>query len=152
MWAFNRTQMEAGDPNAQGVTFNLPRTIGGATVFSLLPEQRPRGHGGPAGRRPELLRLDLGPLRDPGLEVRGQLGEPVELDVQRPDEQAITPVDTGPNEVPEKDGNDLDTLSWRLMMQNQYTNQTAASRSGSRTRSGAAARRTWRGSAGTSCR
>jgi hypothetical protein len=37
VWAFNRTQLEAGNPAAQGVTFALPRTVGGVSVFSLLP-------------------------------------------------------------------------------------------------------------------
>src|SRR5437588_2907932 len=36
VWAFDRVAMESG-ANASGVTYSLPRTVGGITVFSLLP-------------------------------------------------------------------------------------------------------------------
>src|SRR5262249_60071074 len=37
VWAFNRQQLEAGNPSPQAVTANLPGTSGGPTGFTLLP-------------------------------------------------------------------------------------------------------------------
>jgi hypothetical protein len=122
VWAFDRQRMEAGDPNAQAVTFNLPRTVGGTTVFSLLPSNARSVTGAPPAGAPNYFASIWGLYATQVWKFHVDWSSPASSTFTGPTNTAIASVDTGPSEVPERDGNDLDTLNWRLMMQNQYTN------------------------------
>ncbi|MFL5952559.1 MAG: IPT/TIG domain-containing protein [Gaiellaceae bacterium] len=122
VWAFNRTQMETGDPNAQGVTFSLARTIGGTTVFSLLPSNSRQVTGGPPAGAPNYFASIYGSYAIRVWKFHTDWSNLGNSTFSGPTDVGVSTFNVGPSNVPERDGNNLDTLSYRLMMQNQYTN------------------------------
>ncbi len=87
VWAFDRQRMEAGQTADERHLLAAAHDRRGDGLQPAA-EQHAHGHGRAAGRRAELLRLDLRRLRDPGLEVPRRLGEPVELEPDGADERA----------------------------------------------------------------
>jgi hypothetical protein len=122
VWSFNRTQMEAGDPNAQGVTFAVPRTVGGVSVFSLLPSNARAVTGAPPAGSPNYFSSIYGSYAIRTWKFHVDWTTPANSTFTGPTNTSISTFNVGPSNVPEQDGNNLDTLSYRLMMQNQYTN------------------------------
>jgi hypothetical protein len=122
VWVFNREQMEAGNPNAQGVSFVLPRTIGGITVFSLLPSNARAVTGAPPAGAPNYFTSIWGSYAIRTWKFHVDWSNVANSTFTGPTNSAVSTFNVGPNTVPEKDGNNLDTLTYRLMMQNQYTN------------------------------
>jgi hypothetical protein len=122
VWAFNREQMEAGSPAAQAVTFTLPRTIGGVSVFSLLPSNARSVTGAPPAGSPNYFSSIYGSYAIRTWKFHVDWATPANSTFTGPTNTAISTFNIGPSSVPEKDGNNLDTLTYRLMMQNQYTN------------------------------
>jgi hypothetical protein len=123
VWAFNREQMEAGDANAQAVTFAVPRTVGGVTVFSMLPSNARAVTGAPPVGSPNYFSSIYGSYAIRTWKFHVDWTTPANSTFAGPTNTAISTFNVGPSTVPEKDGNALDTLSYRVMMQNQYTNQ-----------------------------
>jgi hypothetical protein len=121
-WAFNRQQMEAGNPNAQGVSFSLPRTVGGVTVFSLLPSNARAVTGTPPAGSPNYFSGIYGSYAIRTWKFHVDWATPASSTFTGPSTSSVSTFNVGPGSVPEKDGNNIDTLSYRLMMQNQYTN------------------------------
>jgi hypothetical protein len=122
VWAFNRQAMEAGDPGATGVTFSLPRTVGGVSVFSLLPSNARAVTGAPPAGSPNYFASIYGSYAIRVWKFHVDWTTPSSSTFTGPTNVGISTFNVGPSDVPEKDGNNLDTLSYRLMMQNQYTN------------------------------
>jgi len=122
VWAFDRQAMEAGDPNAQGVTFTLPRTAGGVSIFSLLPSNARAVTGAPPAGSPNYFASIYGSYAIRVWKFHVDWTTPSSSTFTGPTNVGISTFNVGPGNVPEKDGNNLDTLSYRLMMQNQYTN------------------------------
>jgi IPT/TIG domain len=122
VWAFNRQQIEAGDPNAQGVSFSLPRTVGGVTVFSLLPSNARAVTGAPPAGSPNYFSSIWGAYSIRTWKFHVDWATPANSTFTGPTNTSVSTFNVGPTSVPEKEGNNLDTLSYRLMMQNQYTN------------------------------
>jgi hypothetical protein len=122
VWAFNRTQMEAGNPNAQGVTFTLPRTINGVSVFSLLPSNARSVTGAPPAGAPNYFASIYGSYAIRTWKFHVDWTTPANSTFTGPTNTAVSTFNVGPSTVPELSGNALDTLTYRLMMQNQYTN------------------------------
>jgi hypothetical protein len=122
VWAFNRDQLEAGDPNAQGVTFSVAKTIGGVSVFSLLPSNARQVTGGPPVGAPNYFASIYGSYAIRTWKFHVDWTTPANSTFTGPTNSAISTFNVGPSNVPEKDGNNIDTLSYRVMMQNQYTN------------------------------
>jgi IPT/TIG domain len=122
VWAFNRDQMEAGNPNAQGVTFALPRTVGGVSVFSLLPSNARAVTGAPPAGSPNYFSSIYGSYAIRTWKFHVDWATPSNSTFTGPTNTSISTFNVGPSTVPERDGNNLDTLTYRLMMQNQYTN------------------------------
>jgi hypothetical protein len=123
VWAFNREQMEAGVANPQAVTVSLPRTSGGVTVFSLLPSNARSVTGLPPTGTPNYFASIWGTFAIRVWRFHVDWASPSSSTFSGPTNAPIATFNVGPGDVPEKDGNNLDTLSYRLMMQNQYTNQ-----------------------------
>jgi hypothetical protein len=123
VWAFNRTQMEAGNPSAQGVTFALPGTINGVSVFSLLPSNARSVTGAPPAASPNYFASIYGSYAIRTWKFHVDWTTPANSTFTGPTNTSISTFNVGPGTVPELGGNALDTLSYRLMMQNQYTNQ-----------------------------
>jgi len=122
VWAFDRQAMEAGNPNAQGVSFTLPRTVGGVSVFSLLPSNARAVTGAPPAGSPNYFASIYGSYAIRVWKFHVDWTTPSNSTFTGPTNAGISTFNVGPSDVPEKDGNNLDTLSYRLMMQNQYTN------------------------------
>jgi hypothetical protein len=122
VWAFDRVAMEAGNPNAQGVTFSLPRTVGGVSVFGLLPSNARAVTGAPPAGSPNYFASIYGSYAIRVWKFHVDWTTPSSSTFTGPTNVGIATFNVGPSNVPEKDGNNIDTLSYRLMMQNQYTN------------------------------
>jgi hypothetical protein len=122
VWAFNRDQMEAGNPNAQGVTFAVPRTVGGVSVFSLLPSNARAVTGAPPAGSPNYFSSIYGSYAIRTWKFHVDWATPSSSTFTGPTNSSTATFSVGPSNVPELSGNNLDTLSYRLMMQNQYTN------------------------------
>jgi len=120
--AFDREQIEAGNPNAQAVAFNLPRTIGGVTIFSLLPSNARAVTGPPPAGTPNYFASIWGTYAVRTWKFHVDWASPASSTFTGPTNVGVSTFNVGPSTVPEADGNALDTLSYRLMMQNQYTN------------------------------
>lgn len=122
VWAFNRQQMEAGNPAAQGVTFGVPSRVGGVAVFSLLPSNARQVTGAPPAGSPNYFASIYGSYAIRTWKFHVDWTTPANSTFTGPTNTAISTFNVGPSDVPERDGNTLDTLTYRLMMQNQYTN------------------------------
>ncbi len=121
VWAFDREAMEAGQP-AGAITAALPRTVGGVTVFSLLPSNARTVTGLPPAGTPNYFASIYGSYNIRVWKFHVDWANPSNSTFTGPTNPQVASFNVGPSTVPEKNGNNLDTLSYRLMMQNQYTN------------------------------
>jgi hypothetical protein len=121
VWAFDRQAMEAGAP-ATGVTFNLPSRVQGVTVFSLLPSNARTVTGTPPAGAPNYFASIYGSYNIRVWKFHVDFATPSNSTLSGPTNSSIATFNVGPSNVPEALGNNVDTLSYRLMMQNQYTN------------------------------
>jgi hypothetical protein len=121
LWAFDRVAMEAGTP-ATSVSFNLPARIQGVTVFSALPSNARSVTGLPPAGRPNLFASIYGSYNIRVWKFHVNYVTPSQSTLTGPTNVGISTFNVGPASVPEQQGNTLDTLTYRLMMQNQYTN------------------------------
>jgi hypothetical protein len=122
VWAFDRTAMERGDLNARSVTFNLPTTVGGVMPFSLLPSNARAVTGSPPSGSPNLFASIYGSYAIRVWKFHVDFANVANSTFTGPTNVSIATFNVGPSGVPEQGGNNIDTLSYRLMMQNQYTN------------------------------
>jgi hypothetical protein len=101
------------------VSFNLPSKINGVSVFALLPSNL-RGAAPPAGR-PNLFASVWGAYAARIWKFHVDWTSPASSTFTGPTDVPIATFALGPATVPEKSpGNNIDTLTYRLMMQNQY--------------------------------
>jgi hypothetical protein len=123
VWAFNKDRMYAGQ-SAQVVSFDAPATSGGCTVFTLLPSNARAQTGTPPAGTPNLF-------SSTGCFTNRVRVWKFHVDWTTPANSSFTgPTNSttatswspGPDLVPAKNGNDIDTLSYRYMVQNQYSN------------------------------
>jgi len=122
VWAFDRIAMENGDPAAKGVTYAVPKTVGGVSVFSLLPSNAHTVTGAPPAGTPNYFASVWGSYAIRTWKFHVDWATPANSTFTGPTSTGVATFSVGPSDVPERDGNNLDTLSYRLMMQNQYTN------------------------------
>jgi hypothetical protein len=115
--------MEAGAP-AGSVSFNLPRTAGGVTIFSLLPSNARVVTGLPANGTPNYFASIYGAYAIRVWKFHADFANTTASTLTGPTNASTATFSVGPSTVPEKGGNNLDTLTYRLMMQNQYTNRS----------------------------
>jgi hypothetical protein len=125
VWAFDRAAMEAGQ-QAQAVSFAVPRTVGGITVFSLLPSNARLVTGLPPSGSPNYFASIWGSYNIRVWKFHVDWTNIANSTFTGPTNATIGTFSVGPGNVPEQTGNNLDTLSYRLMMQNQYTNLRGA--------------------------
>ena len=131
VWALNLAQMEAGAQSVQVKSFNVPdvpdQLIGTTIGFPLLPSNARVQTGTPPADRPTFHRHRA---MNTGVYVNRVRVWKFHVDWNNTNNSTFTgPSDSltsttwacHPDEVPSKGGNDLDTLGFRLMMQNQYT-------------------------------
>jgi hypothetical protein len=120
-WAINRAKLEATTASFQAFTAKLPSRINGVSVFSLLPSNAKAATGAPPTGRPNFLASIWGTynIRVWKFQVSSSW---TSASVSGPTKTPIATFNVGPSSVPELNGNAIDTLTYRLMMQNQYTN------------------------------
>jgi hypothetical protein len=121
VYAFDRVTMEAGG-SATAVQFAVPRTVGGVSVFSLLPSNARSVTGAPPAGAPNYFASIWGSYNIRVWKFHVDWSNPANSTFTGPTNATIGTFSVGPGNVPEQTGNNLDTLSYRLMMQNQYTN------------------------------
>ncbi|HYK96123.1 MAG TPA: fibronectin type III domain-containing protein [Candidatus Dormibacteraeota bacterium] len=127
VWALDKARMYAGQA-ASVITFDAPATVvqGGTLcdVFTLLPSDARAQTGTPPAGRPNLFASTWCPSN-------GVLVWKFHVDWTTPGNSTFTGPTTsstgsswspGPDLVPAKNGNDVDTLGSRTMAQNHYTN------------------------------
>ena len=121
VWAFKRTDLESGAP-LHGVSFDLPAKLHGVFVFGLLPSNL-RGAAPPVGR-PNLFASISGIYAVRIWKFHVDWVTPASSTFTGPsDVGGVDHFAVGPSTVPQRSpGNSLDTLTYRLMMQNQYRN------------------------------
>jgi Carboxypeptidase regulatory-like domain/Bacterial Ig domain len=124
VWAFNKAQMYAGAPTAQSVSFNAPAKVQGVSVFTMLPSNARAQVGPPPAGRENLFASVWGLIdRVRVWKFHVDWTNPASSTFTGPsDSITSTTWSSAPSFVPEKDGNTLDTLATRLMVQNQYSN------------------------------
>jgi hypothetical protein len=122
VWAFNRTQMEAGAASPQAITATVPSQVGGTSVFSLLPSNTRTVTGLPPAGTPNYFASIWGSYAVRVWKFHVDWTNTANSTFTGPTNVGISPFNAGPGDVPELGGNNIDTLSYRLMMQNQYTN------------------------------
>ncbi len=121
VWAFNRAEMESGVP-AHAVSFSLPAKIGSTSVFSLLPSNaRNNGSAPPAGT-PNYFTSIWSSFVARVWKFHVDYAVPANSSLTGPSNVTIASFSSGPANAPENGGNALDTLTRRVMMQNQYQN------------------------------
>jgi hypothetical protein len=104
------------------VTFPVAARVGGVSVFSLLPSNARSVTGAPPAGSPNYFSSIYGSYAIRTWKFHVDWTTPANSTFTGPTNSSISTFNVGPSTVPEKDGNSLDTLSYRLMMQNQYTN------------------------------
>jgi hypothetical protein len=127
VWALDKARMYAGQ-SASVITFDAPATVGSGqnrcSLFTLLPSNARAQAGTPPAGRPNLFASTW-------CYANAVLVWKFHADWTTPANSTFTgPTNsltgtswsTGPDLVPAKNGNDLDTLGSRTMAQNQYSN------------------------------
>lgn len=120
-WAFNKADLYAGLP-ARSVTFQLPKQIKGITIFSLLPSNMRTATGTPPAGAPNYLASIWGSYAVRLWQFKVDWNNMANSTLTGPTNIAVSTFSVPPSTVPAKAGNALDSLGYRLMMQNQYTN------------------------------
>ena len=124
VWAFNKAQMYAGAPTAQVVSFDAAKSTRGGTNFTLLPSNSRLQTGTPPAGRENLFAALTGFTNVVRIwKFHVDWNNTANSTFTGPTDAATGATwAPGPGDVPELDGNTLDTLTYRAMMQNQYTN------------------------------
>ena len=124
VWALNLAQMEAGAASPQVVSFDAKSKVQGVDVFTLLPSNSRVQAGTPPAGRPNYFTSVWGwtnRVRVWAFHV--DWANTANSTFTGPTDSLTQTVwASPPNTVPSKDGNNLDTLAIRLMVQNQYSN------------------------------
>ena len=124
VWAFNKAQMYAGAPTAQVVSFNATKSTMGGTNFGLLPANARLQTGSPPPGRENLFAALTGFTNVVRIwKFHVDWNNTANSTFTGPTGASTgTTWAVGPGLVPELVENTLDTLTFRAMMQNQYTN------------------------------
>jgi hypothetical protein len=124
VWAFNKAQMYAGAPAPQVVSFDAAKSTMGGTNFTLLPANARLQTGAPPAGRQNLFAALTGFTNVVRIwKFHVDWSNTANSTFTGPTDAATgASWAPGPGTVPELAGNTLDTLTYRAMMQNQYTN------------------------------
>src|ERR1700751_1413931 len=101
--------MEAGNPNAQGVTFSVPKTVGGVSVFSLLPSNARAVTGAPPAGAPNYFASIYGSYAIRTWKFHVDWTTLANSTFTGPTNSSIATFNVGPSNVPELGGNNIDT-------------------------------------------
>ena len=123
VWALDLEAMEAGDPTVSVVSFDVPK-VQGALPFSLLPANaRVQAGAPPAGTPAYFTAVHLFTDRIRVWKFDVDWATPSNSTFTGPSDSSTGSTwGVPPNTVPSLNGNNIDTIGYRLMMQNQYAN------------------------------
>ena len=121
VWAFNKDDLYGGSASPRAVTYKLPQSSGGTQVFSLLPSNARMQTGAPPAGRPNLFTSIWGSYQLRVWKFTPNWTTTASSTFTGPANATIATFSVGPSSVPSP-ANALDTLTYRLMMQNQYVN------------------------------
>jgi hypothetical protein len=125
IWALNKAQMYAGvAPTA--LMFNLPSRVGNASVFTAIPSTYHTATGVPPAGRPNFIASIWSAKVARVWKFHVDWNNTANSTVTGPSNVTLASWTLGPASAPAKNGNGLDTLYERLMVQNQYTNLNGA--------------------------
>jgi hypothetical protein len=119
VYAFNKAQMYAGNPTAQVVSFDAP-----SAEFALLPANARLQTGTPPAGSPNYFAVIAQFANAASIYKFHVDWDRISLSTFTGPSIVTAPTSfiVPPSTVPSQGGNNNDTLSFRLMMQNQYTN------------------------------
>ena len=123
VWALNKAQMYAGAP-ASSVSFNLPSSVQGTSVFTGIPSTYHVVTGAPPAGRPNLIAVIWSAKLARIWKFHVDWNNTANSTLTGPSNVTLASWGTAPSSVPAKNGNALDTLRERLMVQNQYVNRS----------------------------
>jgi hypothetical protein len=123
VWALNKTQMYAGAA-ASSVMFNLPGSIQGVSVFTGIPSTYHVVTGTPPSGRPNLISVIWSAKLARVWKFHVDWTNTANSTLTGPSNVTLASWGVAPTSVPAKNGNALDTLYERLMVQSQYTNRS----------------------------
>ena len=122
VWALNKAQMYAGT-GASAVTFNLPAKIQGVSVFTGLPSHYHTVSGTPPPGRPNFISVIWSSKLARIWKFHVDWNNTANSTLTGPSNVTLATWGVGATSVPAKNGNALDSLRERLMVQSQYTNR-----------------------------
>jgi Carboxypeptidase regulatory-like domain/Bacterial Ig domain len=122
VWALNKAQMYAGT-GASAVTFNLPAKIQGVSVFTGIPSTYHTVTGTPPAGRPNFISVIWSSKLARIWKFHVDWNNTANSTLTGPSNVTLATWGVAGTSVPAKNGNALDTLRERLMVQSQYTNQ-----------------------------
>ncbi len=121
VWALNKAQMYAG-AGATSVVFNLPSSIQGGSIFTGLPSTYHAVTGTPPAGRPNLISVIWSSKLARIWKFHVDWNSPASSTLTGPSNVTLASWGVAPGSVAAKNGNALDTMRERLMVQSQYTN------------------------------
>lgn len=124
VWVLNKAQMYA-NAQASVVTFNLPSKVGGPqnpSAFTGIPSTYHVATGVPPAGRPNFIAQIWSAKAAHIWKVHVDWTNTANSTLTGPSSVTLASWGVAPSTVPAKNGNPLDTLYERLMVQNQYTN------------------------------
>jgi hypothetical protein len=125
VWALNKAQMYAGAA-ASVVTFNLPSKIQGVSVFTGIPSTYHTATGTPPAGRPNFISVIWSSKLARIWKFHVDWNNTANSTLTGPSNVTLATWGLAGTTVPAKNGNALDNLRERLMVQSQYTNQGGA--------------------------
>jgi len=121
VWALNKAQMYAGSA-ASVVTFNLPSKVQGVSVFTGIPSTYHAVTGAPPAGRQNFISVIWSSKLARIWKVHVDWNNTANSTLTGPSNVPLATWGVAGTSVPAKNGNALDTLRERLMVQSQYTN------------------------------
>jgi hypothetical protein len=121
-WALNKAQMYAGAAPA-AVMFNLPSKVQGVSVFTGIPSTYHTVTGAPPAGRPNFISVIWSAKLARIWKFHVDWSNTANSTLTGPSNVTLASWGVAPGTVPAKNGNALDTLRERLMVQSQYVNQ-----------------------------
>jgi hypothetical protein len=122
VWALNKTQMYAGAA-ASSVAFDLPSKIQGVSVFTGIPSTYHTVTGTPPAGRPNFISVIWSSKVARIWKLHVDWNNTANATLTGPSNVTLATWGVAGTSVPAKNGNALDSLRERLMVQSQYTNR-----------------------------
>jgi len=125
VWALDKSQMYAGNP-VSAVAFDLPGKVQGVSVFTGIPSTYHTVTGTPPAGRPNFISVIWSAKLARVWKFHVDWNNTANSSLTGPSNVTLASWGVANTTVPVKNGNALDSLRERLMVQSQYTNRAGA--------------------------